>query len=499
MKQSKPRAFAIGLLAALAMLTAGFSFAAGAQGQPTLTVMTAGGNAMCAQINQERPALTRGDQFAISAQGLSANEPVAISFTFPDGRVYSPAVTEPGGATMLDGIAQQIADPGFFGQTNAGGDYDAFFTTTNAWPRGCYRVTAQGISGSLQAAGYVVLQDAPLPLPEAGPLVLHVRSHSDLQESGVQGVTVDIYGRKFMGGETVQLRMIQPDGTIIPLPSPLVSAVGSFQTAVTLGEDRLVGEYIFVATSGNGHSQRATFTLRPQEFTPRGVALLNISNPPLPAPTVQGQTLQLQGRLFAAGEAVTIQLVQADGVVRTLATVQTSQLGEFMLDLPLNQQIPFGAHKLVARSTTALKSIVFQLNIGPGLVPPMMAVTPIVASTAINTQDIDIPADVTVAPSATVQPAASATPGAGAPNPITPAATLAASATAVPSMIATETTTKAMPETATAAGTSSTWPSMSFMDPIAATPFPSDIPVDASPLIPIDPPAAPIMQSTPIF
>jgi hypothetical protein len=199
-----------------------------------------------------------------------------------------------------------------------------------------------------------------------------------MQNSGEQGVAVDLFGRKFMSGEVILLQMIQPNGTIINLQPPPVSPIGNFQMSIDLTDAYQVGDYTFLATSGNGHSVSTTFNLKPKSIAHRGFAIINISNP-VPAVPVQGQTIQLQGKLFEAGEQVTIHLLQLNGVVRTLDHVQANDLGEFTVDLPLSYQLPTGAHKLLAISDTALAIVEFQLNVGSSVVPSEAVIAPITA------------------------------------------------------------------------------------------------------------------------
>ncbi|NTW02508.1 MAG: hypothetical protein HGA19_14720, partial [Oscillochloris sp.] len=137
----KPRIFGVGLLVALALLTAGFSFAVAAQSQPALFVMAPDADT-CDLVNLDKPMVIQGAKFAIDVRGMTASEPVAISLTFPDGRVYSPTVAQIDGQNGLDGVLNLPPDPGFFGQSNPGGDYVSFFQTTSKWPHGCYKVTA---------------------------------------------------------------------------------------------------------------------------------------------------------------------------------------------------------------------------------------------------------------------------------------------------------------------------------------------------------------------
>ena len=523
------RRFVVGLLAALATLTAGFSFVVAAQSKPTVAVM-APDKAVCKLTNQQANATTRGQRFAIDERGFAANEPVAISFTFPDGRVYSPAVTQPGsnpavpGTTALDGIKDEITDPGFFGQANPGGDYTSFFLTTNAWPHECYKITVQGTVSKIQVSDYLVVKDAPLPMK--GAISLDVHSHTGLTNSGEQSSAVDIFGRGFKSGEVVKLQMIQPNGTIINLPAPLVSTIGSFQTSVTLGIDHQVGEYTFVATSGNSQTKQGTFTLKPQAAEKRDfTAQLNISDP-VPATTVQSSTLQLQGKLFQQGELVEIRLIQANGVIRTLDQIQANDLGEFTDDLTLSVQLPTGVHQLVAISPTARATIQFQLNAGRGVVPAAAADDAIISpnsfglvapsgagtspsATAGTEADPSATAGTEADPSATAgtkaDPSATAgteaDPSATAGTNADPSATAgteadpSATAGAEPSA-----TTGAEPSPSSDADVPPDYSTLFTPDTLPVTGIDNPAPTDvvAAPLVPIDPPA-PSAPPTPVF
>lgn len=361
------RIFGVGLLTALVLLTAGRFFVAATQSKPTITIMTLG-TRTCDALNQPKPAITQSEQFVIEVRGLATSEPVAINLTFPDGRVFSPTVAQVEGRGGLDGIVDTPTDPGFFGQTNAGGTYVNFFQTTSKWPHGCYKVTAQGVTSQIQASEYLVVEDAPIPQPEAGPLTLEVQSHVDQQTSGEQGVTVDIAGRAFLGGEVITLQMIQPNGTIIDLPAPPVSPLGTFQTSVDLSDDHQVGDHTFVATNSTQHRVSAIFTLHAKVVRTSGPVAITLTSPVAAAP-VQGQSLQLQGKLFDADAQVTCRVVQPNGAIRTLRVVQANSLGEFTADLPLDRQLPTGDYTFLASSNTALSSLTFHLTAGSHVVP----------------------------------------------------------------------------------------------------------------------------------
>lgn len=500
------RRFAAGLVAALLLLITGFSFAVAAQqAMPIMAILTPPGRAMCAPIKAERGAVVRGGSFAIEVQGLQSAEEVFISLVFPDGRVYSPTVAQIDGPGGLDGIADTPADAGFTGVANSGGDYFAFFETTDKWPRGCYQITALGGQSQNVVTGHVVVQDPPAAVINAGQLALTAQNRATRQNSGPQGVTIDIFGRGFLSEETVELRMVQPDGTVIILDPPPVSLVGSFQVDLVLDTDRQAGDYRFIATSGSGHTVGAAFTLVRGPIAARGFGRVRIADP-FPPVVAQGDPLQLQGKNFGANEAVTCRLIQPNGAVSTVATFPANELGEFTVAIPTDQQLRTGAHTLVLESATTVTTTTFTLTQGPVVVPADALAGPNawLPTSAPPAGGSPTAAPPTVAPPTTMP---TITPGKGDPltaTPVVPTTAPTDLPTAVPTMAPTETAapviTPGKGDPLPTAAPSGDQPSVD----VAALPPPAAPPPAGAAAPPPAPPAAapappPAPPATPVF
>ncbi|MCU0495342.1 MAG: hypothetical protein MUD01_27450, partial [Chloroflexaceae bacterium] len=144
------------------------------------------------------PAGFQGSNFGTELQGFWDSEPVFISFTFPDGRVFSPVVTGPDTANTpagLDGVIDMPANFPWAFRASRGGDYYFTFSTTNKWPYGCYNFTARGASSNRQANAFFVVTPRSGPAPNAGPTTLTVQDNTTGDPSGLHGALVNIFGR----------------------------------------------------------------------------------------------------------------------------------------------------------------------------------------------------------------------------------------------------------------------------------------------------------------
>src|SRR5262245_36039064 len=82
--------------------------------------------AVCDRTGATAPASYQDSYFGAEAQGFWDNEPVIISFTFPDGRVFSPVVTDNFQVNTplgLDGVIDMPPNFPWVFFINPGGDY----------------------------------------------------------------------------------------------------------------------------------------------------------------------------------------------------------------------------------------------------------------------------------------------------------------------------------------------------------------------------------------
>lgn len=365
----------------------------------------------CTTTGIDAPAAPQGLPIGIGAQNFYDTEPLLLSITFPDGRIYSPLVAandDPSGSNGLNGIVDTPNDTGFAVQTNSGGDYFNLFTSTRKWPLGCYTFTVFGFTSQKQASGhFVILADTSLNA-NPGQTNLQAQSSTTRQAIGTQGVTVEIFGRGFLSEDTVDLALLQPDGTLITLPPPAVSTVGSFQTDVTLGVARQVGKYTFIARSSSGYGSTAQFELQARPINRKGYGTIRVADPE-PNIVKQGRALQLQGKQFAPGEIVGIDLRQPNGATSTLRKESANNLGEFSVSLDLTRQHRTGTQTIIVWSDSTVVTTEVKLMAGSPVIPSAALVTPVpVNPTAINQ---------TANPSPSVVPSGSPSPLAATSSP----------------------------------------------------------------------------------
>src|SRR5215212_60776 len=114
----------------------------------------------CDKTGQTVAAGYQGSSFGTELQGFWDNEPVYISFTFPDGRVFSPHVTDDGVVNTpfgLDGVIDMPPNFPWVFSTSDGGDYYSSFQTTSKWPYGCYTFSARGAYSNRESSGEFML------------------------------------------------------------------------------------------------------------------------------------------------------------------------------------------------------------------------------------------------------------------------------------------------------------------------------------------------------
>lgn len=243
-----------------------------------------------------------------------------------------------------------------------------YFQTHNGWPVGCTAVTVFGITSQLRAQAQFKILAQGATNTNKGQTTLTTTILNGTQPNGVQGATVNIRGRDYRSEEYLNLYVVQPDGTIVYLTPPLTSKIGNFQMTVTLGMNRQVGTYTFVAVGQNGFGSTADFTLYPAPIFAQGFGQLRIADPQ-PVELAQGKAIQLQGRNFGADEAVVITLIQPDGVHADLMTTQSNQVGEIAITLGTNVQMPIGKQQILAASATTAVTSEISITYGEPVIP----------------------------------------------------------------------------------------------------------------------------------
>jgi hypothetical protein len=364
------RHFAIVFTAAVA-LTVAF-FARNSAAAPLYAVFGPT-SAVCDRTGQTVSAGYQGSDFGAEAQGFWDGEPVIISFTFPDGRVFSPEVTNdqlvntPFG---LDGVIDMPPNFPWVFTANRGGDYYSTFPTSSKWPYGCYTFTAHGAWSNREAAGDFVVTPRIGAAPNPGPTTLSVQDNTTGDPSGLHGALVDIFGRGFAAREVVSVWITQPDGTVIDYPQQQASDVGSFESTFQFTEEHQVGRYAFTALGTlSGYQVIAHFDLGSRSSTPSGWAQLRVASP-YPASGDQRTGFELQGKRFDAYERVDVWVTLPDGGVRGLPSQFVNQYGEFFAVLYLDERLPTGQYHVTAKGASSGRLVIADLSldsVGPNV------------------------------------------------------------------------------------------------------------------------------------
>lgn len=364
---SRLRIFAVGFSLMLALVLGIFTYVSSATSAtfftfgPTTTV--------CDRTGQTVAAGFQGDTFGIEAQGFWDSEPVFISFTFPDGRVFSPVVTGPNTANTPEGLDGLIDMPPNFPwafNANRGGDYSNTFATTAKWPYGCYTLTALGASSGRQAAASFVVTPRTGPNPDPGPTTLKVCDNTTGDPSGLHGALVDISGRGFRAGEVISVWMTAPDGAVLDYPQQQASDVGSFASTFRFNEAYPVGRYAFTALgTQSGYQVIANFDLAARPSTQNGWAEIRVSSP-FPASDGQRTIFEVQGKRFIADERVDIWMTLPDGGVRGLPSQFANGFGEFYAEIYLDERLPTGNYAFTAKGAASGHLSITNLDLRSG-------------------------------------------------------------------------------------------------------------------------------------
>jgi hypothetical protein len=338
--------------------------------------------AVCDRTGQTVSAGYQDSYFGAEAQGFWDNEPVVISFTFPDGRVFSPVVTDNFVANTplgLDGVLDMPPNFPWVFFANPGGDYYSTFPTSNKWPYGCYTFTVHGIWSGREAASEFVVIPLIGRAPDPGPTTLQVEDNTTGDPSGLQGATVDIFGRGFLAREVISVWITAPDGTVLDYPQQQTSDVGSFESTFLFTELHPVGHYAFTALGTvSGYQVISHFQLDSRSSTPYGWAQLRIATP---ASGDQRTAFEVQGKRFDAYERVDLWMTLPDGSVRGLPSQFANDYGEFFAVLYLDERLPTGQYDVTAKGADSGRLVIADISLESGSpnvdhLPPDFSDTP---------------------------------------------------------------------------------------------------------------------------
>lgn len=317
--------------------------------------------AACDATGQTVAAGYQGSQFGVVLRQFWDNEPVFISFVFPDGRVFSPDASG-----NLDGIIDMPLNARFVANSSNGGDFYQTFTVTNRWPYGSYSIRAFGAESRRSAQSCFVVAPRIGGEPNAGPTTLLVEDNQTGAVTGLHGALVNIFGRGFRAQEVVSVWITAPDGTVIDYPQQFTSNVGSFASTFRFTEAYPTGEYAFTALgTTSGYQVISRFRLDARPSAPSGWAAMRVAWR-FPETARQDQQFEIQGQFFEPGETVSIWATLPDNSVRQLPLQQTNHLGEFFALVGLDQRLPTGNYAFTAQGQTSGRLVITRVDVIAG-------------------------------------------------------------------------------------------------------------------------------------
>ncbi|NTW02509.1 MAG: hypothetical protein HGA19_14725 [Oscillochloris sp.] len=319
---------------------------------PSITV-AGSTTAPCSTGGRPVAAFVQGESFDVNLVDFP-NNPVDISFTFPDGRVLNPYQ-----AAALNGVSDYPNLQPYLPQFFDSADATISFAALETWPTGCYSVTVTEILPAGATDFAASTQFVVLPKPhsiQAGNLKLWVQSTGTYQPSGEQGVTVDIFGHGVAtNASAFVIEIVQPDGSILNLkPANITLAQGNFKAQFTFIATHQIGSYTIYATatmlSGVIYTAKAQFMLKPALPKLTNNASLIILDP-FTTLVPQGTPISIEGRHFTSGPLpLTAQtLVLPNGTQLSLpgAGVPVSASGNVVLPtIVLGTDFPTGTYQL---------------------------------------------------------------------------------------------------------------------------------------------------------
>ncbi|MBX0327910.1 hypothetical protein K2Z83_09510 [Oscillochloris sp. ZM17-4] len=377
---------ALGLTLTLATVLGLFAYRSSAANTGALMYVQGPTTTTCQQTSITMPAGYQGSNFGLELQQFWPNEPVSISFTFPDGRVLSPVVTSindlnslqdpvtalsfngvPIPINGLDGVIDMPANFPWISFTDGGGDYYYPFQTTNKWPYGCYTFTALGLQSNRQVAANFAVIPQVGPAPDPGQASLIIEDNTTGDPSSQQGALVNIFGRGFVARELISIWITAPDGVVFSFPyQPTTSDIGSFAVPFEFNANHPTGFYAFTALGNlSGYQVISRFNLTSRASPLSGWAQLRVAYPSS-RNGAQGTLFEVQGKRFNPYERVDVWMTLPDNAVRGLPSQYADANGEFFADIYLDERLPTGEYDFTAKGADSGFLTISTLSLSSG-------------------------------------------------------------------------------------------------------------------------------------
>jgi hypothetical protein len=316
----------------------------------------------CDRTGSQATATFQDDIFGSELHGFWDRESVTVTFSFPDGRIFSPDAAE-----LLDGVVNMPTNFTTIYQTDVAGDLYFEYPVTGKWPYGCYQMSAYGNSSGQSAVGFLVIKPRGAPVAPPAPARLAVWKNGTFEAFAEHGALVNIHGANFMPNELVGVWVTQPDGTVIGHPTQVASDAGNFESTFQFTGVHQTGKYTFTALGlTSGYQVFAPFELRGGTSVPSGWAQLRVAYP-FPAETTQnGAGISVAGSLFSPGEPVGIWLTLPDGSVRGLPVQLADGNGDFYAVLAIDERLPLGTYDVTASGVNSGRLVIAQFEVNGG-------------------------------------------------------------------------------------------------------------------------------------
>jgi hypothetical protein len=359
LRRLRSRRFALVLVLALALVTVFFARGSSAA---SIYVLHGSANDFCDRTGQSAVADYQDGYFGSELHGFWDQEDVTVTFSFPDGQIFSPL-----SALLLDGVVNLPPNYTTTYRTDVAGDLYFDYPITNKWPYGCYQMTAQGNSSGQTATSFFVVKARSGSAPAASPAKLAVWKNGTFEASAVHDSLVNIHGTGFVPNEQVGIWVTQPDGSVIGHPTQVASDAGNIESTFQFTSVHQTGHYTFTAYGLISHYQVfAPFDLISGTSIPSGWAQVRVAYPFPAATTQNGNDIVVSGTLFSQGEPVGIWLTLPDGSVRGLPTQVADGNGDFHAEIAIDERLPLGSYSLTAKGVNSGRLVITQFQVNGG-------------------------------------------------------------------------------------------------------------------------------------
>ena len=359
MRHVRSRWFAVGFALAVALVLGVYVQQSSAA---AIYILHGSTSAACDRTGQSATADYQDGMFGSELHGFWDQEPITVSFSFPDGQIFSPDA-----AFLLDGVVNLPTNYITDYRADVAGDLYFEYPISNKWPYGCYQMTAYGNHSGQTAVGFFVVAARPQAQPGASPARLAVWRNGTFEASAEHDALVNIHGAGFYPNEQVGMWITQPDGSVIGYPTQIASDAGNLESTFQFTSAHQTGKYTFTAYGlTSGYQVFAPFQLSGRQSVPSGWATLRVAYPASASTSQNGADIAVSGTLYQPNEPVGIWITLPDGGVRGLPTQLADGNGDFYAVLAIDERLPVGEYKLTASGVNSGRLVITDFSVSGG-------------------------------------------------------------------------------------------------------------------------------------